>query len=250
MNNENRMLAVIPARGGSKGLPGKNIRPFGGIPLVAHTIMFTKMCPEITRCLVSTDSPEFAEVAKKYGGDVPFLRPEELAQDETSVLPVLQHALAYVEKNGDDPYEYILLLDPTSPAREPGDIKGALDTLIERPTASCIIGVSEPEHNPISHGVVDSDGWMVDLIDGASQYERRQSVPISYQINGSLYIWRTEYLRPEKVSWRHLPRQMMFETPRYRSMSIDALWDFQLGEALLEKGLINFPWLKDRNPVV
>jgi CMP-N,N'-diacetyllegionaminic acid synthase len=249
VSSASRMLAVIPARGGSKGLPGKNIRPFAGIPLVAHTIIFAKMCPEITRCIVSTDSAEFAKVAEEYGGDVPFLRPPELAQDETSVLPVLQHALAHAEANGDDTYDYILLLDPTSPAREPIDISGALGKLIEQPTATCIIGISEPEHNPVSHGVTKRDGWMVDLIDGASQYERRQEVPLSYQINGSLYIWRTEYIRPELVSWRHLPRQMMFEVPRYRSMSIDSLWDFQLGEALLKAGLIDFPWLKDGSPI-
>jgi len=248
MSSANRLLAVIPARGGSKGLPGKNIRPFGGIPLVAHTIMFAKMCPEITRCVVSTDSPEFAQVAKEHGGDVPFLRPAELAQDETSVLPVLQHALKFVEEDGDAPYDLILLLDPTSPAREPKDINGALNQLLTRPTATCIIGISEPEHNPVSHGVTERDGWMVDLIDGASQYERRQEVPLSYQINGSLYIWRTEYIRPEMVSWRHLPRQMSYEIPRYRAMSIDSLWDFQLGETLLEKRLISFPWLKEAPP--
>lgn len=244
MSAENRLLAVIPARGGSKGLPGKNIRVFGGLPLIAHTIMFAKMCPEISRCIVSTDSSEIAKVAAEFGGDVPFLRPAVLAQDETPVLPVLQHALSYAEEHGDPPYDLLLLLDPTSPAREPGDIAGALRALLERPTATSIIGVSKPEHNPISHGVVDREGWMVDLIEGANRYERRQEVPPSYQINGSLYLWRTEYLRPEKVSWRRLPRQMMYEIPRYRTMSIDTLREFQLGEILLERGLITFPWLK------
>lgn len=239
------MLAVIPARGGSKGLPGKNLRHFGGLPLIAHTIRFAKLCPEITRCIVSTDSPEIATVAKKFGGDLPFLRPAELAQDETPMLPVLQHALAYVEAHGDAPYDMLLLLDPTSPAREPGDIQGALNALLERPTATSIIGVSKPEHNPISHGVVHREGWMVDLIQGASGYERRQEVPESYQINGSLYIWRTEHLRAEKVSWRRLPRQMMYELPQHRTMSIDTLREFQLGEAMLERGLITFPWLAD-----
>ena len=242
-STENRLLAVIPARGGSKGLPGKNIRPFAGIPLIAHSIMFAKMCPEITRCVVSTDSPEFAKVAEEYGGDVPFLRPAELAQDETSLLPVLQHALAYVEDHGDPPYDLILLLDPTSPARQPEDIKGALHLLLERPDSSCIIGVSEPEHNPISHGVVEREGWMVDLIDGASKYERRQEVPPSYQINGSLYIWRTDYYRTEPVSWRRFPGQMMYQLPQSSAMSIDSLRDFQLGESSLEKGLVTFPWL-------
>src|SRR5690348_16189824 len=88
MHEKNRVLAVIPARGGSKGLPGKNIRPFAGLPLIAHTIHYAQSCPEITRAIVSTDSPQIAEVAKEHGGDVPFLRPSELADDKTSLWPV------------------------------------------------------------------------------------------------------------------------------------------------------------------
>src|SRR3989304_4564407 len=88
-----RLLAVIPARGGSKGLPGKNIRPLAGIPLIAHSILLARLCPEIDRLAVSTDSPEIAAVAKQYGADVPFMRPAELARDDSPSWPVVRHAL-------------------------------------------------------------------------------------------------------------------------------------------------------------
>lgn len=237
------LLAVIPARGGSKGLPGKNLRPFLGMPLIAHTIMFSRMCPEIDRCVVSTDSPEIAEVAKSYGGWAPFVRPPELAQDNTPILPALQHALSYVEEADGVHYEMLALLDPTSPAREPTDVSEALRQLEERPAADGIIGVSQPVFNPIWHCVVERDGWMVDLMGDGSDYERRQEVPPVYRINGSLYIWRTSYLRNCNQSWRKDGNLMMYEIPDLRAMSFDTLDEFNVAELLVKNGIIDFPWL-------
>ena len=114
-----RVLAVIPARKGSKGLPEKNIRPLAGLPLIGHSIRFAKMCPAIDRCVVSTDSPQFAEVATRLGGDVPFLRPAELAQDHTPMWPVLRHALEHVESQDGVRYSKLFFLDPTSPIPDP-----------------------------------------------------------------------------------------------------------------------------------
>src|SRR6476659_10209617 len=114
-----RVLAVVPARGGSKGLPGKNIRPLAGLPLLAHSLRAAALVPSVTRCIVSTDSPEIAAVARGAGGDVPFDRPTELAADETPMAPVLRHALAFVEEHEGAAYDYLLLLDPTSPVRRP-----------------------------------------------------------------------------------------------------------------------------------
>ena len=116
------LLAVIPARGGSKGLPGKNIRPIAGLPLIAHSIRCAALSPEVDRCVVSTDCEEIASVARQHGGCVPFLRPAELAQDDTPMIPVLQHALREMEQRDAQRYETILLLDPTSPGRLPVDI--------------------------------------------------------------------------------------------------------------------------------
>jgi len=237
------VLAVIPARGGSKGLPGKNIRPFVGLPLIAHTIMFARMCPEITRCIVSTDSEDIAEVARKYNADVPFLRPPELAEDDTPIWPVLKHALASVEEAEGQSYDHLLLLDLTSPSREPADIAGAVARLEANPKADGIIGVSEPEFNPIWHCVIEKDGWMTNLIDSGTQYERRQDVPPVYRVNGSLYIWRTSFVRSEAQSWHDTEQHLMYEIPEFRAMAIDTPFEFERFELMVNNGLIDFPWL-------
>src|SRR6267143_4990010 len=106
-------IAIIPARGGSKGLPGKNVRLLARLPLIAHSIRFAHLCPEIERCIISTDSEEIAKVARDANGEVPFLRPAELAQDSTPMLPVLQHAIAEIESLEEKRYELVILLQAT-----------------------------------------------------------------------------------------------------------------------------------------
>ena len=121
-----RVLAVIPARGGSKGLPGKNTRPFAGLPLIAHSILCAKQSRAVRRTIVSTDSPRIAAAARRFGAETPFLRPKSLARDETPLWPVLRHALAAAEAEEGRRYDYLVLLDPTSPTRFPSDIRAAL----------------------------------------------------------------------------------------------------------------------------
>ncbi len=244
MSRGNGLLAVIPARGGSKGIPKKNLRPFMGIPLIAHSILFAKLCPEIDHCIVSTDSPEIAKVAREYGADVPFVRPVELASDETPMWPVLRHALQAIEEKEGARYDYLLLLDPTSPAREPRDVSAVLSRLVNCPAADGVIGVSRPDFNPVWHCVVEREGWMVDLIDGGSRFERRQDVNIVYHINGAVYIWRAEFVKREKDSWRRYGKHLVYEIPEMRAMSIDSLEEFKRAEVLVESGLISFPWLE------
>lgn len=241
-----RLLAVIPARGGSKGLPGKNIRPFMGLPLIAHSIRFAGMCPEIDRCIVSTDSPEVAELARRFGAEVPFMRPADLSQDETPLWPVLRHALAAVEAQDGGRFDALLLLDPTSPGRDPSDVAGALRRLEASPDADGIIGVSEPHFNPMWNCVVERDGWMAQLIEAGSRFERRQQAPKVYRIHGGLYIWRAAFVRTHERSWREEARYLLYETPESRSMSIDTAEEFDQAECLVRGGLITFPWLSER----
>lgn len=240
------VLAVIPARGGSKGLPGKNIRPFAGLPLIAHSILFAKMCPEIDRCIVSTDSPEIADVARRFGGDVPFLRPPELARDDSPLWAALQHVLGWAERHDDFRYGALLLLDPTSPAREPSDIAGACRRLQECPAADGVVGVSQPDFNPIWHCVVERDGWMVDLHPDGAGYSRRQELPRVFRINGSLYIWRTAFVRSQtEGTWRKAGRHLLYEIPERRAMSIDTEDECERTELLVKSGLVHFPWLSE-----
>jgi N-acylneuraminate cytidylyltransferase len=226
-------------------LPGKNIRPFAGLPLIAHTILFAKSCPEIDRCIVSTDSEEIARVASQFGGDVPFLRPSELAGDDTPMWPVLRHALAWDEQHGGAQYDMLLLLDPTSPAREPSDVTGALNRLRRRPDADGIIGVSQPDFNPIWNCVVERDGWMESLISQDAEYNRRQDVPPVYRINGSMYLWRAQFVRSEEFSWRRSGRHLMYEIPEARALSIDTAVEFERAELLVKNGFIDLPWLSN-----
>ena len=238
-----RLLAVIPARGGSKGLPGKNIRPFAGLPLIAHSILFAKMCPEITRCIVSTDAEETAALAMRFGAEVPFLRPAELAQDDSPMWPVLRHALASVEAEEGRCYEALLLLDPTSPARDPSDVTGALHRLEGTAEADGIIGVSEPDFNPIWHCVVEQNGWMTDLMRDGGQFGRRQDVPRVFRVNGALYIWRAAFVRRQVEAWRQVGKHLMYEVPEARAISIDDALQFERAELLIKSGMITLPWL-------
>jgi CMP-N,N'-diacetyllegionaminic acid synthase len=243
MNSEASLLAVIPARGGSKGLPGKNIRPLCGLPLIGHSIRLARLCPQITRVAISTDSAEIAEVARKMGADVPFMRPPELAEDGTPMWAVLQHALQAVENLDGKKYQLLLLLDPTSPCRLPEDIAGALSKLQEHPDADGIIGVSQPDFNPIWHCVIENEGWMSDLVPAGALYTRRQDVPRVYRINASLYIWRAAFIRKSSGNWRADGRHLMYEVPENRAVHIDTLEEFQRAELLIREGFVNLPWL-------
>jgi N-acylneuraminate cytidylyltransferase len=239
-----RTLAVVPARGGSTGLPGKNIRPFAGLPLIAHSIQFAKLCPEIDRVVVSTDSEDIAHVARRFGGEVPFLRPAELARHETPIWPVLRHALRMIEEEERRAYDFLLLLDPTSPAREQTDVRDAYTRLVGEVDADGVVAVSRPTFNPIWHCVVEKDGWMSDLFESAARYQRRQDVPPVYRINGALYLWRTEFVRRvEGGDWRSGGRHIMVEIPEIRAMSIDTLEQFQQAEVLVTTGVLKLSWL-------
>ena len=242
------MLAVVPARGGSKGLPGKNIRPLAGLPLIAHSLALARACPRISRTIVSTDSPEIAQIARSFGADVPFLRPTELAQDDTPMWPVLRHALEAAEREEQREYEYLLLLDPTSPGRLPEHVAGALKKLAETPDADGIVGVSRPNFNPIWHCVVERDGWMQDLMSEAARYARRQDVPAVYRINATLYIWRAAFVRREREDWRSNGRNLLYEVPEINAIHIDDADEFLLAEMFIQQGLIRLPWLTAAEP--
>ena len=152
MIKEKSVLAVIPARGGSKGLPGKNILPLAGKPLIAWSIDAANGSQYIDRCIISTDDKDISDVAKKYGGNVPFLRPSHLANDDSPTIDVLVHTLQYF-KNQSVEFDYLVLLEPTSPLRDSDDIDSAINLLHQnREIADSIVGVSKVE---ASHPVFD-----------------------------------------------------------------------------------------------
>lgn len=236
------VLAVIPARGGSKGLPEKNVRPLRGLPLIAHSIRCAQLSPEVSRLIVSTDSESIADVARAHGADVPFLRPAELASDTAAMWPVIQHALRSMEALDNVEYGSVLLLDPTSPGRLPEDIRDSVSRLERDGEAAGVIGVSEPEFNPLWQCVVDDGkGYMRDLISGADRYARRQDVPTVYRINATLYLWRRRHVLEAK-DWR-AGKLLMHVVPEGRAMHIDDASQFEHASFALEAGLVRFPWL-------
>jgi N-acylneuraminate cytidylyltransferase len=239
------LLAVIPARGGSKGLPGKNVRPLAGLPLIAHSIQCASMCPEIDRCIVSTDSEQIAECARFHGGDVPFLRPAALAQDDTPTVPVMQHALSEMERIDGRQYESLLFLDPTSPGRTPADVRLALSMLEEDPECTGVVGVSEPHFNPRWVCVEERNGYLAPAFPQGGTYLRRQDVPPVYRINATLYLWRRNYvLDAPRAPFATEGRHKMLIVPESRAMHIDSLEDFQLAEILIREGIVRLPWLQ------
>jgi N-acylneuraminate cytidylyltransferase len=211
-----------------------------GHPLIAHSIMLAQMCPEIDRVVVSTDSDEIAAVARHYMCDV-IKRPPELAQDTSPMWTVLQHALHEVEKQDGKQYGSLMLLDPTSPSRLPEDVSGFVNDLTDSPDADGIVCVSQPEFNPFWHSVIEKDGWMADLISGASDFSRRQDLPTTYRINGMLYLWRRDHVL-QASNWR-LGRLLKYEVPEHRTIHIDDVYEMKKAELLVKNGLVEFPWL-------
>ena len=238
-----RVLCVIPARGGSKGLPGKNLRELAGLPLIAHTIKCAALIENVARVVVSTDSDEIADVARSFGADVPFRRPAPLASDTAPMWPVVQHALEQVAGHSTTMFDGVLLLDPTSPGRLPSDVEGAFAALASDPDADGIVGVSEPSFSPYWHMVVRDGPYMRDLIPGAAEFVRRQDLPVTYRINAMLYVWRPEFVRRAE-QWRS-GRTIPYVLDDERAIHIDTADQFELATLLLDRGLIKFPWLDE-----
>lgn len=232
-------LALIPARGGSKGLPGKNVRRLAGLPLLEHSVRLAALCPEIGHAVVSTDSADIAEVARAAGAEV-LDRPAELAQDDTPMLPVLRHALDALDP--ERRFETLLLLDPTSPGRLPEDVARAHELLTAHPEADGVISVSVPSFNPIWHAVVERGGFVESLFAEARAYGRRQDVPRVLRINAALYLFRTPFLRAARETWLD-GRHLALEIPELRAFHIDTEADFRLCELAVEAGLVRLPWI-------
>ncbi|MGO4600132.1 acylneuraminate cytidylyltransferase family protein [Terrabacter sp. 2RAF25] len=246
-----RILAVIPARGGSKGLPGKNIRPMWGLPLIVHSVRAAALTPEVTRCIVTTDSPEIAGIVREHGGEAPFLRPTELAADDTPMAPVVRHALEWAESDEGTPYDAVLLLDPTSPARVPEQLAEAARRLAAKPALDGVISVSEPTFNPVWVGVRPDSGRggaLARYFGAGTGVTRRQDVDRFLRINGNFYLWRADLVRRLEASWFDEGTHEGLEIPEAQAFSIDDEYEFRLIEALIGAGLITLPWLDAAAP--
>jgi len=238
--SQHSTIAIIPARGGSKGLPGKNIRRLGGLPLITHSIRFAQLCPEIGRCIITTDDKEIASVAREAGGEVPFLRPPELAEDATPMLPVLQHAIREMEAREGKHYELVILLQPTSPFRLPEDVSRATEIMEQDHDAVGVVAVSVPAFNPRVVCVEEKGGYLRWAFDPKT-YTRRQEAELVYRVNGMLYVWLRDHLMRSSSDELYSAPHRILRVPEERALDIDTLHDFQVGEALLQAGMLQLP---------
>ena len=225
-----RVIATVCARGGSKGLPGKNLRPLAGKPLIVHTIEHALACRRIEGVFVSTDDERIAEVAQRAGAQVPYLRPAELATDEAPKLPAIEHLVAHLEGGGMK-VETVVDLQPTSPLREPGDIDAALGLLDD---ADLVVSVTEPSHNPYyTLAEADADGSL--QLSKPARFARRQDAPAVWGLNGSIYVWRRAALPKAIADGFWSVRARPYPMPRRRSVDIDDLEDFELAQWYLRR---------------
>lgn len=223
MIKNKKVLALIPARGGSKGIPGKNIKDLCGKPLIAHTICAARECEFVDTIVVSTDSEEIAEVSKRYGAEVPFLRPEELASDTAKTMDAVLHAINTLKDMG-KAYDILVLLQPTSPLRNDEDIRGAISLAVE--TGEDVVGISEVSDSPILMRTCDPSHILTRLLEQNSTV-RRQDMPIYYRVNGSVYVNHMDRLT-EETSFNDNP--LGYVVPKERSVDIDEPVDFVVAE--------------------
>ena len=223
------VLALIPARGGSKGVPGKNIRAAGGKPLIAWTIEAAKASRYVDRLILSSDDPSIAAIATQFGCEVPFMRPAELATDKADSMGVVRHAL----KSLPERYDYLLLLQPTSPLRVATDIDAALDGFIESGAKTCV-SVCEPDKHPYWMVTMAADGVVRHLFPPEQIPTRRQDAPPIFALNGAIYIAPTDYLAAggDFIT----AGTVGYVMPKDRSFDIDTELDLQLADFLLTQG--------------
>lgn len=230
-------LGTICARGGSRGVPGKNIRNLSGHPLIAYTIATALRCSFLDRLIVSTDSEDIAAVSRRYGAEVPFLRPAELASDASAKLPAIQHAVREIESRGVT-VDLIVDLEPTAPLRTVADVL-ACWRLVQDPETDIAFTVTPADKNPYFN--------LIEIVEGYAQLSkapwrsvvRRQDAPAAYGINGAVYAYHRDYLfKDGRVIG---PRSRAVVMPIERGRDVDTLIDFAFIEFLVEKGIVQLP---------
>jgi CMP-N,N'-diacetyllegionaminic acid synthase len=235
ISSSQRAYALIPARGGSKGFPKKSIAPLGGFPLIAYSIAAAKLSKKIERVIVSTDDEEMAEIARKFGAETPFMRPKELAQDNSSDIEFVEHALFWLLKNEGAVPEYLVHLRPTTPLRKPEDIDRAIELLKAHHEATSLRSGHEIRESPYKlFGIEDCYFTGLFPQDSRPEYWNlpRQAFPPVYQPDGYVDILRTDFV--QKTHTMHGDKILAFVSPN--TGEIDKQEDFAFAEYTLKNG--------------
>ncbi|CAN1534725.1 NeuA CMP-N-acetylneuraminic acid synthetase [Methylophilaceae bacterium] len=226
-----KVVAIIFARGGSKGLPGKNIRPFNGKPLIAWAIESALAVNRVQRVIVSTDSEDIAEVARKNGAEVPFMRPAELAGDDSPEWLAWRHALNYLRESTGALPEVMVSMPTTAPLRLPIDIENCLDEY-EKGDADMVITVTDAHRNPYFNIVKSNTDGSVGLVNPSqSTIARRQDAPVVYDMATVCYVANPDFVMTYNATFEG--RVKAVHIPAERAIDIDTLLDFQIAESLL-----------------
>lgn len=225
-----RPLVIIPARGGSKGIPRKNIKELAGKPLICYSIdVARQIAPDKDICL-TTDDAEIKAAAEAYGLRVPFMRPDYLATDTMGTYEVLLHALRHYEERGER-YDCVVLLQPTSPLRRAEDVKGAM--ALYRPDLDMVVSVKETAANPYYNCFEEDASGYLTISKGEGGYARRQDAPKAWEYNGAVYVINPESLRRMPLS--QFSRRVKYEMDELHSLDLDTPLDWRVAELLMRE---------------
>ena len=230
MLNGKKIIAIIPARSGSKGIKNKNIKKLNGKPLIAYSIEFAKSVGIIDYILVSTDSEKYAQIAKSYGAKVPFIRPSELAQDNSKGMDVIIHSLNWIKMNIDNAW-YCLILQPTTPLRKVEDIEEMIKMFINN-NADAIISVCEVDHPPEWTFKITNTLKLENIFNLDNPPQNRQDCQKYYRLNGVYYFAIIPFLLNNKSFFSK--NTIAYIMPKIRSIDIDSELDFKLAEFLFK----------------
>jgi N-acylneuraminate cytidylyltransferase/CMP-N,N'-diacetyllegionaminic acid synthase len=225
-----KILTIIPARGGSKRLPRKNVKPLSGKPLIVWTIEQALLSKYLDTIIVSTDDKEIALISKNHGAEVPFLRPTELATDDTNGIDVVLHAMKWFEEEI-GPYDMIVELQPTSPLRLCSDIDKTIELLFLK-KAKAVVSVCKCEHHPLWSNTLPNSGSMKDFITPEIINKSRKNLRSFYRLNGAVYLAFWEYLKEKKNYYGD--HTYAYEMPIERSVDIDNEFEFKFAEYIMQ----------------
>ncbi len=228
-----KSLVIIPARGGSKGIPRKNIKPLNGKPLIHYTIDVARQIVSDEDICVSTDAREIIQCVEAYGLKVPFIRPAELATDTAGTYEVLLHALDFYEKQGKC-YDNIILLQNTSPFRTAGHVREALKLYTS--SIDMVVSVKETSSNPYYNCFEENSQGFLHISKGEGLYTRRQDVPKAYEYNGAIYVINPESLK--KMPLGKFTRRIKYVMDDLHSVDLDNMIDWKFAELIINEKLI------------
>lgn len=226
------MLAIIPARGGSKGIPGKNIKLLRGKPLIAYTIEAAQATKSIDRLILSTDDEEIAEVVQKLGVEIPFMRPAELAQDDSLAIDTYIYTVDRINSENSKQYDEFVVLQPTSPFRTAADIDNTVELFREK-NADSVISACEASHPPVWAKKIDTSGVLKDYFDIDIGNKNRQELKPSFMPNGAIFILKLSLLKSHYSYYSD--KTYAYVMPSERSVDIDTFFDFEFAEFLMSR---------------